>query len=192
MQIIFWVSFALLWLLVAIQGFTLLEVLRQIGQIRKQIGPQQGAFMQKSGMTGEPLPDVSGRRATDLLPANWHDYLQTDFGVIVLLSTSCITCRTIAEDLSRFAVNVKGEASIVAFVQGPLDEAQTFVTSTGLDRRLVIIDEKGTTARRLRVEWNPGVVTIRKQKIDQIGIINTVDQLDNLIHTKEREHVIAR
>lgn len=192
MQNIFWVSFGLLWLLVAIQGFTLLEVLRQIGQIRKQIGQTQGTFIVQDAMTGKPLPEVTGRRATDLLPANWDDYLRTDFGVIILLSTHCITCRTIAEELSRFAADVKDKVSIVVLVQGTLDEAQTFVTSTRLDRRLVILDEEGTTAQRLGVAWNPGVVTIRERKIDQVGIINEVDQLNRLIHVKERAHVVAR
>jgi hypothetical protein len=189
-QIVFWISFGLLWCIVAIQGFVLLEVLRQIGQIRKPIEHGEGSLLvHNAELTGQRLPEASGRRASDLLPANWDDYLGTGLGVIVLLSTRCIACRTVAEQLNRFADEAKGRLSLVVLIEGTSEEVQLFLSETHLNRQRVIIDEEGTIARRLGVKWNPGVVTIRERKIDQLGLINDVDQLNILLQTMEEAHV---
>jgi hypothetical protein len=97
MTTIFWISFGLLWIIVAILGLAFLEMLRQVGQLRKQIGPQQGVMiMQGAIKAGDPLPQLTGITATGLRSANWEDYLDPHFSVVILLSTHCITCRAIA------------------------------------------------------------------------------------------------
>jgi hypothetical protein len=42
---IFWISYGVLWVVLAIQGFAFLETIRQIGLLRKQVGPYQGASL---------------------------------------------------------------------------------------------------------------------------------------------------
>lgn len=190
---IFWISFGLLWILVVIQGLAFLEVLRQVGQLRRQVGPQQGALiMQGAVKTGDTLPQLVGLSASNLRPARWEDYLDPHFSVVVLLSTHCITCRAIAEDLTRLADDVSDEAAIITLVEGKIDEAQTFIAKTRLDPRLVIIDEQGETAKQLNVLWNPAAITIRGKKLGEAAIINDTYQLNALVRAEESNHAISR
>lgn len=193
MTLIFWVSFGLLWILVVIQGLAFLEVLRQIGQLRKQVGPQQGALiMQGAVKAGDPLPQLVGLSASTLRPARWEDYLDPHFSVVVLLSTHCITCRAIAEDLTRLAADVSDEAAIIVLVEGKIDEAQAFIAKTRLNPRLVVIDEKGETAKQFGVLWNPAAITIRGKKLSEAAIINDINQLNALVRAEEANHAITR
>ena len=193
MTSIFWVSFGLLWFLVIIQGLAFLEMLRQIGQLRKQVGPQQGALiMQGAVNAGDPLPQLVGLSAHNLHPARWEDYLDPHFSIVVLLSTHCITCRTIAEDLTRLAGDVSDEVGIMVFVEGKIDEAQAFIAKTRLNPRLVVIDEQGETAKELNVLWNPAAVTIRGKKLGEALIINDSHQLNALVRAKEVDYAISR
>ncbi len=189
MQTIFWISFGLLWVIVVIQGFALLEVLRQIGLIHKQRNTEQqqsNLFVRNPALTGQPLPKVSGYRAIDLHPADWDDFLRKDQGVLILLSTTCIACRTVAEKLHKFVEEAKDVFSVVVLVEGNFEDAQIFVANTGVDPHLVIIDERGTTAQAIGVDWKPGVVFVQNRQVDQVGIINDVDQLDLLLEEAKR------
>jgi hypothetical protein len=182
MNVIFWISFGILWVIVAIQGFAQLEVLRQLGQMHKEHQAGQGnLFIHDAKLADQPLPKVTGHRAIDLLPADWDDFLSKDQGVIILLSTTCITCRSVAEKLQRFWEKAKDSISLVALVEGKPTEIQAFLKETGINQQLVIVDEDGTTAKDLGVKWKPGVVSVRNRAIDQIGIINDADQLDLLL-----------
>ncbi len=193
MSVLFWLGFGLLWIIVVVQGFALLEVLRQIGFIQKRLGPRQGALiMQGIVKGGDPLPELAGSAASDLRPARWEDYLNPVFSVIVLLSTHCNVCRTIAGDLTRFAAEIKNEAAIIVLLDGKSDEVQEFIDKTQLDRRLVILDEQKITAERLGVMWNPAAVTIRNGRLGEAAIINDLDQLEALVETKEAEYAYAQ
>jgi len=193
MSPIFWVSFGLLWILVVIQGLAFLELLRQVGQLRKQVGPQQGVLiMQGAVKAGAPLPQLFGLSARNLHPARWEDYLDAHFSVVVLLSTHCITCRAIAEDLTRLAADVSEEAAIIVIVEGKIDEVQAFIAKTQLNLRIVIIDEEGETAKQLNVLWNPAAITVRGRKLGEAAVINDIDQLNALVRAEEANHAISR
>jgi hypothetical protein len=188
MQTLFWISFAVLWILVLVQGFALLEVLRQIGFMRKQqgVGQQGNLFVRNPDLTGQELPKAAGRRAADLLPANWDDFLHGERGVLVLLSTTCIACRTVAEKLHGFIERARDVFAVATIVEGDFEDIQAFIKETRLDPRLVIIDEKGKTAEALGVKWKPGVVVVLGRQVDQVGIINDAEQLDLLLAEAKR------
>lgn len=187
MPAIYWVSYVLLWLLVLVQGFAFLEVLRQIGVIRKQLEPQQGALLVPNAVeTGAPLPELSGQAATTMLPAHWDSYLPAGAKpcLLVGLTTHCLSCRAIAEELTGFVADVRDDATVLAFVEGPLGEAQDFIRQTSLDPRLVVIDEAGATMKRIGVSWNPGVVIVRQRRLGEAAIVNSVTQLGALVYGK--------
>lgn len=190
MNILFWMSFALLWIIVAVQGFALLEVLRQIGYIRKQLGSRQGALIMKGVVkAGDSLPDLVGYSAIGRRSVIWKEYLNPVFSVVVLLSTHCTVCRTLANDLTRFAAEVKDEVAIIVILEGRSNEVQTFINETQLDRSMVIIDENKINAERFGVMWNPAAITIRNGRLGEAAIVNDIDQLDALVASKEAEYV---
>ncbi|GEM_PF-1513059 len=196
MSALFWVSFGALWLIVAVQGFAFLEVLRQVGEMRRQLGSRQGVMIVPDAVkTGAPLPELSGQAASDLCPAKWDEYLGPGLNLLVLLTAHCITCRHVAEELKGLAADVKGETTLMVILDtrdGQLDEAQTFIRETGLDPRMVVIDEGGRTAKQLGVGWNPAVVTVHRRELGEAAIINDATQLHALIHGKELAHAMAR
>lgn len=182
-MMVFWVSYAALWIIVAIQSFALVEVLRQIGLIRKQLEPQQGALIVPDAVApGSALPELSGLSAETMLPARWDEYLHARLGIIVCLTAHCTSCHAIADDLTGLAADVRPDATIVALVEGSRDEVQGFIEQTGLDPRLVIIDEGGQTLKRLGVSWNPGAVTVREGRLGEAAIVNSVMQISALIY----------
>lgn len=188
MTVFFWVSFAVLWLVVVIQGLAFLEVLRQVSQLRRQVAPQKGALvMQGAVQAGAPLPTLTGYSAKNQQPGRWSDYLKKPFGLVVLLSTHCITCRAIAADLTGFATDLPDDATVVAIVEGKAEEAELFISKAQMDRRMVIIDEEGATAQAFGVSWNPAVITVHKGKLGEAAIVNDIHQLSSLVPVKEEE-----
>lgn len=182
---VFWLSYAVLWALVAIQGFAFLELLRQVGQIRRELGPKQGALIVPGAVdTGATLPELSGLGAADLRPARWDSYLGADQSLAIFLTTRCVSCRTIAEDLSGFAIDVRREAGVVVVVEGSIQEVSAFIREAGLDQHMVVIDEKGATSKRLGITWSPAAVTIKGRQIGDAAIVNSIDQIHALIHDK--------
>ncbi len=187
MNEIFWVGFAALWVLVAIQGFAFLELLRQVADLRKQLGLRPGALVVPGAVdTGSPLPAPSGVSAATLRPISWGDYLGEGLGVIVVLRSSCSSCREVAGDLTGFASDVWGEARVAALVVGKVDEARAFVADTKLDPKMVIIDVGGATADRLGVAFNPGAVTVLGGRLGHAAIVNSVEQIHALIGEERR------
>lgn len=192
MTVFFWVSFAVLWLIVVVQSLAFLEVLRQIGQLRRQVAPQKGALvMQGAVQAGDLLPTLTGYSAKNQQPGQWSDYLKKPFGLVVLLSTHCVTCRAIAAELSGFAADLPDDAAVVAIVEGKVEEAELFIRKVQIDRRLVIIDEKGTTAQAFGVSWNPAAITVRKGKLGEAAIVNDISQLSSLVPAKEEEDAVV-
>jgi hypothetical protein len=180
---IFWVSYAALWIIVLIQGFAFLEVLRQVGLLRRQIEPQQGAMIVSGAVDrGTPLPKLTGHPPHESFAAReWRDYFGDALGVIVFLTTQCVTCREVARDLPGLAADLSPVARVVAIIEGGRDVVEAFVSEVSLDKHLVIIDEDGTTARELGVEWRPAAVTVRDGGVAQAGIVNNVAQIDALV-----------
>ncbi|MBA3736265.1 MAG: redoxin domain-containing protein [Actinobacteria bacterium] len=183
MNDVFWVSYVTLWLVLLVQGLAFLEVLRQLGTLRRQIGPLQGAgVIPRAVDTGSPLPELKAIRGEDLEPARWRDYLSAEFGVIVFLTLDCVTCRTIAAELAGFAKDAPVEANVMAVVIGGVDEAAEFISKYGLDPSLAVIDPDGSLAKTLGVSWSPGALTIRNGSLGVAAIVNSIYQIDSLLH----------
>lgn len=179
---VFWVSYALLWLLLVIQGLAFLEVLRQVGLLRRQVAPQQGAMIVPNAIeAGSALPDLVAVAASDREPASWDRYLTDEFGVVVFLTTHCSTCRLIAQELSGFSRDVPANVRVVAVVDTRAGAAEDFLADTGIDPEIVALDGLGETAKRIGIGWTPGALTVKARTMNRAAIVNDIFQIDSLL-----------
>lgn len=180
---IFWISYGVLWVVLAVQSFAFLETIRQIGLLRKQIGPYQGASLVPTKIDmGAPVEDLSAVDASAERPVTWDDFLGGEkLGLVLFLSTHCATCRDIAEDVAALARELEGDAEVVAVVEGPADEAQRFVAESGLPDELVAIDERGMTSKALGIQWTPAALTIRGARLGSAAVVNDIYQVDAFV-----------
>jgi thiol-disulfide isomerase/thioredoxin len=180
---IFWVSYGVLWLVLAVQSFAFLEVIRQIGLLRKQVGPYQGAALVPTKIDmGDPLPELTAITAEDQRAASWSDYIRAPVALVLFLSTHCLTCRDLAEGAGPLARELGDEASIVAVVEGQREEALAFVRDAGLPTSLVAIDEAGATAKGLGIEWSPAALSIRdRDTLGTAALVNDIYQVDSFV-----------
>lgn len=182
MNDVFWLSYVALWLVLLVLSLAFVEVLRQLGTLRRQLGPMQGAgIIPRAVDTGSPLPALTGLRATDLAPASWHEYLNTEAGLILFLTPNCVTCRTIAYELDGFANDVSDELDVMAVVVGDAEEAQKFLSKYGPSRERAVIDPDGSVASTLGVSWSPGALTIEEGRLGVAGIVNSIYQVESLV-----------
>lgn len=179
---LFWSSYGLLWILVIVQGLAFLEVLRQVGLLRKQIGPMQGAGIMSGAVpTGSPLPPAYGVSSGSHSPVAWDDLITTRCGVAVFLTPTCITCREIAQDIRGFSRDVSTDVSLAVFVKGTPGEVEALVRETEMPPELVVIDEEGGTANALGIGWTPAALTIQEGLVGAAAIVNTIYQVDALV-----------
>jgi hypothetical protein len=119
MKEIFYVSYVLLWAVVAIQGFAFLEILRQQAALRRRVGPDQGAsLMPGSVETGAPLPELQGIDPLTGEPTAWGRYLRHEVGVAAFVTPRCPKCHEVAEGLAELWPNIRHEVDVIAIVQG--------------------------------------------------------------------------
>lgn len=185
----------MLWAVLAIQSFAFLETIRQIGLLRKQVGPYQGASLVPTKIDmGAPVAQLAAVDVAGTRPVTWADYLRNDFGLVLFLSTHCATCRDIAEDVAALARELQGDADVIAVLEGRADEAREFVAQTRLPRELVAIDEQGATSKELGIGWTPAALTIRAEKLGSAAVVNDIYQVDAFVTEelgKERSGLVA-
>jgi len=144
-NLLFWISYGLLWLIIAIQGFVLIELLHQVG-LRHQEAQSRNDVLIKSGTlkAGEALPALSGISALSMQPVTWEDVLPHSSGMAIFLNTHCQSCRELAEKLPVFVEGISSTMSTVIIIEGTPQEAMKFIDEMQLDYQLVIIDEERT------------------------------------------------
>ena len=187
MTVMFWISYVLLWTVVAVQSFALLEVMRQIAAIRRRVGSDQGAAMLPVD-TGAALPEMNGIAAAGYQTRTWSDYIAQDIGIAVFVTPNCIKCKEVAEELGTLAANLRNRVDVVAVVQGPMDLSERFIADAALPRHMTVIDEEGLTASRLGINVTPAAVTLIAGSIGIAGIVNDARQVEALLDSDEAHH----
>lgn len=187
MTVMFWISYVLLWVVVAVQSLALLEVMRQIAAIRRRVGSDQGAAMLPVE-TGAPLPEMNGVAAAGYQTRVWDDYIVKDVGVAVFVTPNCIKCKEVAEELGTLAANLRNRVDVVAVVHGPIDLSERFIVDAALPRQMTVIDEEGLTASRLGINVTPAAVTLVSGAIGVAGIVNDARQVEALLDSDDAHH----
>lgn len=192
MNNVFWVSYAVLWVVVAIQSFAFLELLRQIAALRRRVGVDQGASLMPGTVeTGALLPELIGELVATGREAGWQDLLSNDIGVAVFVSPRCPTCHKVAEGLATLRASYRDVADVVVVVDGPREEVLTFLDETRVPTAAVIFDEAGETAKRVGISVAPAAMTIRERRIGVAGIVNDAHQVEALLLKEQEEPSVA-
>jgi hypothetical protein len=177
-------SYVVLWLLVIVQGFALLELLRQLHAVRletEDLRPQRGALIVRDVVqTGQPMPDLAARTFPSYELTSWSDWFPERNGVALFVTTRCVTCRSIANQLDDF-LRSSGNPPIVVIVQAEFEEVRRFLRATALQPERVAIDERGFTAGALGLEFSPAAVTVVDGCVGEAAIVNSIDQLASLL-----------
>jgi peroxiredoxin len=188
MKEIFFASYVLLWLVVALQGFAFLEILRQQAALRRRLGPDQGAsLMPGSVATGTPLPELDGVDPVTGAATAWGRYLRHEIGVAAFVTPRCPKCHEVGEGVAQLWPNIRHEVDVVAIVHGQRDDVRKFIEQTGLPASITVVDEDGTIAERLGISITPSAMTIRGRRIGIAGIVNDGHQVEWLVEREKSE-----
>ncbi len=192
MPAIFWIGFALLWVLVLVQGFALLEVIRQLVELREATARQPGSRAPAETVPiGEQLPPApaSLRWASSGEAVDWSDVLGERATALVFLSPGCGSCRTVAGDISSAVARLESGVRIVPVVaaRSP-DHMSEFVAATGLPAEPLLLENGAEQlARSLNVNRKPVAVILRGTRIRVAAIALSGDHIGGLLAEALRE-----
>lgn len=177
------VSYIALWIVVLVQTFVLIELLRQIGILRLRVGDEPGALVTEGeGLErGSPAPAFEARDLSTgtVMTQEIFDGHRT---LLVFLTTRCQACRKLAPDLKRIARDYTGKTQIITICSGPGDECPTFAHEFGLPMPM-LFDQDQQINRAYKVHRTPSATLIDANNRVRIhGIPNDWRQLEGLLH----------
>ena len=127
--------------LVIFQGLVLLEVVRQLSQIRRELDFDDRPVPVSVGtLAGKPLPEPAR--------AIWSGNGTSGDGVLVLLSTDCATCRLVAAGLPDLLTEFERQKVVVVLQARHHDEVTEMLSEAGLARDSVVVDLEGESGPR--------------------------------------------
>jgi hypothetical protein len=184
MTVLIVVSICALAVLVVVQGFVLLEMVRQTSQIRKVLDLDDRPTPVSLGeLAGQPLPEPAR--------AVWSENGASRDGVLVLLSTDCSTCRLVASGL-RDLVDRFDQQRIVGLLQARDDEdASELLAATGLGPEELVVDVESAYASGIPVALRPAAVVVRKGIVSEGAIVRNPHQLQQLLEALESSRLEA-
>jgi hypothetical protein len=175
------VSYGVLWLIVVVQGLALLEVLRQLSSIQNRISSDKPLIVPAGDRVGQLLPDLHGVHAANGADADWGSLLDSQLNAILFVTPKCRHCFELCSDLASHWERFSNQTRITIVVNSRRDEATRFVADASLPADRVVIDETGATAEEIPVRFFPGVVVTLGRMISYAAIVNTAEQLDQLV-----------
>jgi hypothetical protein len=178
--------------LLIVHSLVLIEVVRQIGQIRHRLE-----------IDDEPVPISLGEAVGQLVSSRLspdEENRMRQFGddvfygtaAIVFLSSDCKTCRIVAEALTDVRLRHQGALRLVPILDAR-DEvgASAFLAATRLAAEDVLPDD-GSLARSFGVTARPTVVLVREGRIREGATINNATQLARLTRAAAGDPTVAR
>lgn len=169
-----------LWILVGFQALVLLELVRQIGILRRRMGIEQGALVLDNGLErGAKLPafDVEELHTGERFTAS---NLAGRSALFVFVSPGCQSCRTIVPELARFAREQSKRVRLVTVCSGPVDQCRALVAPHRLVPVLLDPDQRMYGA--FRIPATPAATLVDSTGRVRIqGIPADVGQLAHLI-----------
>jgi hypothetical protein len=172
------VNVVVLWAFVVFQGLVLLEAVRQISQIRRELDfDDKPVPVSVGALAGKPIPDP--------VRAAWSENGTAGDGVVLLLSSDCSTCRAVASGL-RDLVARFDRLRIVTILQARNhDEVTDMLADAGLARDEVTVDLEGEYGAAVGIATRPAAVVIRQGIISEGAVVRNARQLQQLLDTLE-------
>lgn len=165
------VALALVWVIVLVQGAALVELLRQVTQLRALVPRQGAAILPTEGLTdGEAIPATDG--VVSLAGTRLGDRLRNS--VLLFLTAECATCRVIAPRISDLDIEVG--VPVYAILHGRPQAIEQFVTEFALRRDRVVVDVDGAVGDAFRIKTTPSAVVVSDGAKWAHGIVNDVKQ----------------
>jgi len=158
-----------------VQSFVLLELLRQVGQLRERSEFKEGITeLAAKAAIGRKIPATGGIRTQAGKAAEWSDHLSTGTSLVVLLHRGCLTCHSVALGLRDVIRSLPGGVRVVAVVDGRSEEdARAFVAGAGLESVPTLIDVGGTLASELGILERPAVLKLDGETIRRVLLVRT-------------------
>jgi hypothetical protein len=173
------VNAVVLWVFVVFQGLVLLEAVRQISQIRKELNfDDRPVPLSVGAAAGRPLPDP--------VRAVFSENGSRD-GVLLLLSTDCSTCRAVASGLRDVLAEADGQRVVTILQARHHDEVTQMLAETGLARDDVVVDLEAELGAALGVELRPSAVVVRDGIVSEGAVVRNPRQLQQLLDTLRKE-----
>jgi hypothetical protein len=162
--------------LVVFQGLVLLEVVRQLSQIRRELDFDDRPVPVSVGkLAGKPLPEPAR--------AVWSGNGDSRDGVLVLLSTDCATCRLVAEGLPDLLTEFEQQKVVVVLQARNHDEVTEMLAEAGLARDAVVVDLEGEYATAFEIALRPAAVVVRDGIVSEGAVVRNPRQLHQLLET---------
>lgn len=182
------VAVILLGVIAVVEGLVLVEVVKQVAQIRQRVD-----------LDDEPQPISLGAKVNrpfsrgDLLPD------QTESSLVLLLSSECSSCRAVAAAVTAVREDAAPDApALVAVIEGRDEDVEQFLADTGLEPQLVVLDGGHEIGRDTGVRLRPAAVVVREGVMVEAAAVRTARQLRHLLdrlssveHERQLEEVVA-
>lgn len=168
-------SVVVLAVLVVFQGLVLLEVVRQLSQIRRELDFDDRPVPVSVGkLAGQPLPEPAR--------AVWSGNGAARDGVLVLLSTDCATCRLVAAGLPDLLK--QSEEKVVVILQARNhDEVTEMLADAGLARDAVVVDLESEYSTTFGIAMRPAAVVVRDGIVSEGAVVRNPRQLQQLVES---------
>lgn len=157
MSIPFYVSYAVLWILIVLNSLVALGLVRLVAQLRQQAPPGENNGRADDGRLrpGQEAPAFS---AVDLagVPVRSADYAGRPWALL-FVSPTCRSCMTTLAELEALAGKVQGNVLVVCRA-GHKDCVRLAETDKVAVR--FVADEDDELARRFRVSSNPTAILV--------------------------------
>jgi peroxiredoxin len=155
MSPVFYVSYALLWAIVAFQSLLLLGIVRTVYR-RGDETVAAAAPVSTGALIGEPVPsfaaiDVAGRAVDETS-------LPQTLSALLFVTPDCVTCMASLEEVA--ALRAKVEGSLVVVCRGELEECRRLQETYGLDGTAILVDERHEVSERFDVYATPTAVLV--------------------------------
>jgi hypothetical protein len=155
--------------LVVVQGLVLLEVVRQLAQMRKVLD-----------LDDRPVPISLGNLAGRPVPEPARGVL-SDEGVFVLLSTDCSTCRLVAAGLPALLARFEEHRIVTVLQAHNHDEATEMLATNGLTRDRLVVDLEREYGYALGIAPRPAAVVVRDGIVSEGATVRNARQLQQLL-----------
>lgn len=160
--------------LVVFQGLVLLEAVKQIAQIRRELD-----------FDDRPVPFSLGRLAGKSVPeparAVWPE--RGADGVFVFLSTDCATCRLVASGLRDLVARFERVRTVVVLQARNHDDVTQMLAEEGLARDDVVVDLEDDYGAAFQIGMRPAAVVIRDGIVSEGAVVRNSRQLHQLLET---------
>lgn len=180
MDLVFFISYVLLWVIAVVQGFVIVECLRQIGILRLRLGDEPGALIDPESLPrGAVAPPFSLLDAQTGALVN-EAALKGRRSLLIFVSPTCAPCRDLALQLPRVATLYR-ELNIVAVCSGPADRCRDFAHEFALPFP-TLVDDAQTLTRAFGASRTPHAYLLDPDRRVLIqGIPADLQQLEHLI-----------